>query len=594
MSRDVPEPYYQQVFDAAPAPLALLTPDFTVVHANRAWLESIGTTLEGIVGRSLFDAFPARPGDPTANGPAVLRQSLERARDTRGPDTLPIQRYDIPMPDGNYVKRFWSYRNVPVLDEEGRVALLLHRADDITDYLRYRDDSPSPAAGAPPRDEPVQRAEADLFSWTQELEQVNAQLLASSERERRTAQTLAGLATTVSALSAAETRAELLRLIFRHGLRVLRADVLAVALLEPGGGHLAVVDTQGHAGTEPIRRLSVHSPLPMAAAAAGRPVLEEDASRSGAAVPPLTGLRAWAALPLRVGTRPLGSLTVGWEHPRRFEDDDVRVLEAFAAQCSQAIHRVARRETERRQAHATRSLAETLQRSLLTDPPQPEHLDIAVRYRPAAREVQIGGDWYDAFLSPAGDTTLVIGDVTGHDWSAAAIAGQLRNMLRGITSALHHRDPAHVLGALDRALSETGTATLATAVVARVEEPPPWAPDRLRILRWSNAGHPPPLLLTPYGTASLLERRANLLLGVAPETPREHHSVPLPPGTTVVLYTDGLIERRDATLDDGLDRLLAAAPDLAGRPVDELCDEILDRLDPDLTDDIALLAIRVR
>ena len=81
------------------------------------------------------------------------------------------------------------------------------------------------------------------------------------------------------------------------------------------------------------------------------------------------------------------------------------MLEAFAAQCSQAMNRVARWETERRRASATRSLAETLQRSLLTDPPQPEHLDIAVRYRPAAREAQIGGDWYDAFVSPAGDTT---------------------------------------------------------------------------------------------------------------------------------------------------------------------------------------------
>jgi serine phosphatase RsbU (regulator of sigma subunit) len=270
------------------------------------------------------------------------------------------------------------------------------------------------------------------------------------------------------------------------------------------------------------------------------------------------------------------------------------VLQAFAAQCSQAVNRVARRETERRQASATRSLAESLQRSLLTNPPQLEHLDIAVRYRPAAREVQIGGDWYDAFLSPGGDTTLVVGDVTGHDWTAAAVAGQLRHMLRGIASALDHRNPQQVLSALDRALSETGIATLATAVVARIEEPPDTAPDRPRILRWSNAGHPPPLLLQPDGTATLLERPPNLLLGVAPDAPRQHHAVALHPGATVVLYTDGLVERRDATLDQGLDRLLGVAQDLAGRPVPELCDEILERMEPDLTDDIALLALRVR
>ena len=286
----------------------------------------------------------------------------------------------------------------------------------------------------------MHRAEADLFSLTRELEQANAELLASSERERHTAQSLAGLATTVSALSAAESRSELLRQMFRHGRRALQADVLAVALLEPGGGHLAVVDTRDDrrfgAGQAAV------GPLAGAHGGSGRRPAGLPGGRGRAAPPaPLEGLEAWAALPLRIGGRPLGSLTVGWERRHVFEDNDVRVLEAFAAQCSQAVNRVARRETERRQARASRSLAETLQRSLLTDPPQPEHLDIAVRYRPAAREAQVGGDWYDAFVSPTGDTTLVVGDVTGHDWTAAAIAGQLRSMLRGVASPLGHRAP---------------------------------------------------------------------------------------------------------------------------------------------------------
>lgn len=107
------------------------------------------------------------------------------------------------------------------------------------------------------------------------------------------------------------------------------------------------------------------------------------------------------------------------------------------------------------------------------------------------------------------------------------------------------------------------------------------------------AGHPRPLLLGPDGSAGLLERPATVLLGVAPR-PRGHHSVALGLGATVLLCIDGLIERRDATLDDGLARLLAVAPDLAARPVSELWDEILDRMAPDLTDDIALLPLRVR
>lgn len=566
-----PEPDYARVFDVAPTPLLLLTPELTVIRANQAMIRATGTTFLRSTGRPLFDALLAEAGTAWSKGLHRLKDSLERARDNRRVDRVPIQGYLVPIPDGGAQERFWSHCTVPVLGERDEVVLLLHWAEDVTDFLRDRD---------------------DLLARTRELHRANTQLQEAGDRERRTAQQLAGLADTVSALSVAENRAELLRQIFRHARRALRADVLAVALLEPGGSHLAIVDSRG--GPEhPGRRVPLRSPLPMATAAAGRAALERDAAEDSPAAP-LPGLRAWAALPLRIGRRPLGSLTVGWGEPQALDDDDVRVLEAFAAQCSQAVNRVARRESERRQARATRSLAESLQRSLLTSPPELEHLDIAVRYRPAAREVQIGGDWYDAFVSPGGDTTLVVGDVTGHDWTAAAVAGQLRNMLRGIASALDHRDPDQVLGALDRALGETGIATLATALVARVEEPAVPPSDGARILRWSNAGHPPPLLLQPDGTATLLERPANLLLGVAPETPRGHHTIALQPGATVLLYTDGLVEHRDATLDDGLDRLLAVAPDLASSPVSELCDEILVRMEPDLTDDVALLAVRVR
>jgi serine phosphatase RsbU (regulator of sigma subunit) len=584
---------YGRVFDVAPTPLLLVTPELTVVRANRAMIEATGTLLVGSAGRPLFHVLRSEPGTAQAEGLLRLRESLERAGDTRRPDTVPFLRYVVPTTDDGQRERFWSSCTVPVLGDEGEVVLLLLWAEDMTDYVDdWSDAARTPATRGLPLAARVERAETDLLARTRELEQANAELRTSSDRERRTAQQLAGLAATVSALAVAESRSELLRQMFRHARRALHADVLAVALLEPGGSHLAVVDSRG--GPEhPGQRLPLRSPAPMAAAAAGRAHYQRDAGEDSPEAP-LPGLRAWAALPLRIGRRPLGSLTVGWEESQSLDDDDLRVLDAFAAQCSQAVNRVARRETERRQARATRSLAESLQRSLLTNPPELEHLDIAVRYRPAAQEVQIGGDWYDAFLSPDGDTTLVVGDVTGHDWNAAAVAGQLRNMLRGIASALDHRDPDQVLSALDRALSETGIATLATALVARVEEPPAAVPGAARILRWSNAGHPPPLLLGPDGTASLLERTANVLLGVAPDTPRRHHTVALRPGATVVLYTDGLVEHRDATLDDGFARLLTIAPDLAARPVSELCDEILDRMAPDLTDDIALLALRVR
>jgi serine phosphatase RsbU (regulator of sigma subunit) len=433
--------------------------------------------------------------------------------------------------------------------------------------------------------------ESALHARTRELEEANAELRALSERERRTARSLAGLATAVSALAAAETRGDLLRHLFRHGAAAFDADALAVALLQPGGGSLTVLDDKS---PEPHgRRLALDSPLPIAVAATGRPVLQADAAGAEGVVPPLPGLRAWAALPLHAGRRPLGSLLIGWRRKHALGEDDVRVLEAFAAQCAEAVDRVARLESERRKAAATRSLAEVLQRSLLTDPPQSERADIAVRYRPAAREVQIGGDWYDAFLSPGGAVTVAVGDVTGHDRTAAAVAGQLRNMLRGIVCALDGSDPAQVLATLDRALRDTGGTALATALVARIDERGP-AGRSATTFTWSNAGHPPPLLIHPDGTAALLQQPSDLLLGVDPGVARQHSSLLLEPGATVVLYTDGLIEHRDATLDDGLARLLATAPDLAARPVSEVCDELLARLEPELTDDIALLALRVR
>ena len=186
----------------------------------------------------------------------------------------------------------------------------------------------------------------------------------------------------------------------------------------------------------------------------------------------------------------------------------------------------------------------------------------------------------------------MIGDVTGHDRTAAAAMAQLRNLLRGIAHALDGT-PAGVLSALDRAGHDLQVTTLATAVLARVEDPPGSSPAGERWLRWSNAGHPPPLLLPADGRPLLLERPRNLLLGVDPGAQRTEHVLPLHPGDTLVLYTDGLVERRDSDLDEGLGRLVAAATELAGEPVDTLADALLSRLAPEADDDVALLVLRV-
>jgi serine phosphatase RsbU (regulator of sigma subunit) len=573
------------LFDSAPAPLVLLNRDLVVVRVNAAWLAGTDTSREAVVGRPVLEAFPTVGLDR-----AVVLSSLRRAWETGRPQTATLRQDSAAGPEPGRL-RFWIFRTVPLVGEDGRPALLLHRAEDIGRHLHGTDDATMPIR--PLGVERTRRMQSLLRARAAELADARAQLRAAGEREHRSARLLAGLATAVSALAAAENRSDLLRRLFRHGPAAFDADALAIALVEAGGTHLSVVDSRSATGGPHEQALPLDSPLSIAVAAAGDRVVQPDAT-TGGPVPPLPGLRAWAALPLHAGRRPLGSLTVGWRTARPLGDDELRALEAFAAQVAEAVDRVARLEAERRRAAATRSLAEVLQRSLLTEPPQPAHLDVAVRYRPAAREAQVGGDWYDAFLSPGGALTVAVGDVTGHDRTAAAVAGQLRNMLRGIVSALDGHDPASLLATLDRALRDTPRPALATALVARVEERRSAAGERRWAFSWSNAGHPPPLLLQHDGTARLLERPHDLLLGVDPETARRHNSVPLSPGTTVLLYTDGLIEHRDATLDDGFARLLEVAPGLAETPLDQLCEALLTRLRPDLTDDIALLALRVR
>ncbi|MGY2083269.1 SpoIIE family protein phosphatase [Blastococcus sp. SYSU DS0539] len=240
-----------------------------------------------------------------------------------------------------------------------------------------------------------------------------------------------------------------------------------------------------------------------------------------------------------------------------------------------------------------RDLADALQRSMLTEPPQPENCEIVVRYVPAAEGAEIGGDWYDAFLQRGGTTVLAIGDVVGHDTRAAAAMGQVRGLLRGISYS-SGGSPAEVLSELDRAVQGLALDTMATALVAHLEPEPGDGGGRMR-LRWANAGHPPPALLASDGSVVLLDgKQADLLLGVAPETVREDHVAVLAPGSTVLLYTDGLVERRDRDIDAGTEQLLEVLGECDGLPLDQVCDRVLERMIlPDAEDDVAVLAVRL-
>jgi sigma-B regulation protein RsbU (phosphoserine phosphatase) len=237
-------------------------------------------------------------------------------------------------------------------------------------------------------------------------------------------------------------------------------------------------------------------------------------------------------------------------------------------------------------------VAETLQRSLLTPPPQPDDLEIAVRYQPAAINMHVGGDWYDAFQQPDGATLLVIGDVVGHNVDAAAAMGQIRSIVRGIAFD-RQEDPAAVLGRVDEVMSGLRIGTMATALIARIEQTPEERRQSIRRLRWSSAGHLPPLIRHADGTVDVMTTRPEPLLGADIPHARTDHVTRLLPDDTLLFYTDGLVEQGRTTIDSGLERLVAVFRELGAANADALCDELLDRIVARRSeDDVAIVAVR--
>ncbi|MGW2639849.1 PP2C family protein-serine/threonine phosphatase [Streptomyces sp. NPDC001348] len=286
--------------------------------------------------------------------------------------------------------------------------------------------------------------------------------------------------------------------------------------------------------------------------------------------------------PLRARREVFGALTIARMAPHAaLSGDDLALLEDL-------VHRVALAMDNARLHQETERIAERLQRSLLPTLPDVDHLTMAARYTPSHATAQVGGDWYDSFLLPTGDTALIIGDVTGHDLKAAVTMSQLRNTLRGI--ACDRREPPgailHRLDLVQHALYPRATASCLYGVV----DGPVGGPWRLH---YAAAGHPPPLLVTWDGDTRFLEGGRSLLLGIDPHTARPSATEDLPARCTVLLYTDGLIERRGETLDHGMTRLRQHAGALARTDPGELCDELLAGLAPHSTDDVAVLALRL-
>ncbi len=308
------------------------------------------------------------------------------------------------------------------------------------------------------------------------------------------------------------------------------------------------------------------------AAAAGSPDVR---TRSQVELARSLGTTEVLVLGLISGGDLLGVLTVG-RCGRGFGDADAELLSDVAAAAGLALSGVRLRELQR-------SVSTALQRSLLPPLPVVPGLALAARFVPAVEGLSVGGDWYDAFPLQDRLVAVVVGDATGHDAQAAARMAELRNLLRG-TAVDAQQPPAETLSRLDRVIDHLTPDLSGTCVYVHLDL------DGHR-LRWSSAGHLPPVLLRD-GAAELLQTRPDLMLGVQVGTDRADHERDLRSGDVLVLYTDGLVEDRRTALDVRLEALRQAVQAATGLGVEQVADALVQQL-PTGDDDVAVLVLRV-
>ncbi|MET8168674.1 GAF domain-containing SpoIIE family protein phosphatase [Streptomyces sp. NPDC005329] len=292
--------------------------------------------------------------------------------------------------------------------------------------------------------------------------------------------------------------------------------------------------------------------------------------------------RSLLCVPLPTRGAPLGVVTLT-PPGERWNPDDAVMLVELTRRAGGAL------DNARRFEH-NRDIAETLQRALLTDLPTIPGLRLAARYLPATYGLNIGGDWYDAFRQPDGSLITVIGDVTGHGLHAAVMMSQLRTALRAY--AVDGGSPGELLTRLHLFLHHLQPDLYATAVIARFHPGEP-------VLTWAAAGHPPPVLRGPDGRVRTLDAKPGAMLGIPLDQEIADHTVPLEPGSTLALYTDGLVERRAQGIDPGIERLAAALGACRAEELDADLDGSAERiLDPMLSDserddDVCLLLCHI-
>lgn len=294
----------------------------------------------------------------------------------------------------------------------------------------------------------------------------------------------------------------------------------------------------------------------------------------------LSGATSVAALPLRAHGRVIGALTLSSSEPeRRFGRDDLAFLGNLADRAALALENARLYEQER-------TVAQTLQHSLLAgDPPTDPRFAVATRYRPAVATLDVGGDWHDTFWIGEGTIGIVVGDVVGRGIEAASAMGQLRSAIRALATA--GTGPARLIDRLDAFVEQVESARWATLAYAEIEL-------ETGLTRLACAGHPPPVVAQPADPPRLLWEGRSTPLGALPGMPaRSQSALTLQPGARLLLYTDGLFERRDRPLDAGLDRLVEEFDRRRDAPLPTLIEELTESMlaDESAQDDVCVLCL---
>jgi len=540
------EERYRSLVQAGAQVVWVTTPTGEIAEDSPEWRWITGQSLEEYLGNGWLDAV--HPED---------RERVERDwRECVGGGKIFDNRYRVRTKTGSY--RHYDVRAVPI-ERDGKIIEWVGASTDVT----------------------AQREAEEMRGRL--TEQLSAAALRTARLQQAT-----------SMLAEALTVEQVVEVITEVGRSAIGADRSAVALLDPERLRVRTVnpdgmpDSLGHPGGD--IPLDIPSVVTLAITTR-RPVLVENPDglrRTFADVADLdlflahTDERAWVGMPLLAAGSAIGALRFSFSRPRKITDEERVFLEALAGQCALALERASLFERE----HTT---AETLQRSLLPDRlPSVPGIILDARYLPVTRNMEIGGDWYDAFRLPDGRLAVAAGDVMGKGLSAAAGMGRVRNALRAL--ALTDPRPAAVLAGLDRLFTATELDEQVTTVAYLVFDPV--SGEGLA----GNAGHPPPLLMSRDAPPRLDLGEAGTPLGWA--SPRQQYVFRLPPGHTAVLYSDGLVENRRRGLHSGLDELVAVAgqatPAVAEDPaslLEYLVDRMLTGYEQD--DDVTVLVLHV-